>query len=814
MSFFRLKPDEKELFKVSLSPERYYSSSSSGITGSIYLNLSDISGSSQNLSFNSTFSDNTKEIDKYNEIINEIKSRLNDSNISNDNFSEEIERILTGSTETDINLRNLLTETVKKEIPIVRFSGWLPDSLISSQSVFIKNYCKDVLDSDYNTISDQYGFYYNNFHSLNFQSSSLSNNDHAVIYPCKSGRYNPSGSAFTFGFSLNIREKNSNINPGTIIFRSSSYAISVISGSSRDENGEVNKYKLLLQLGSGVDISPELVSPTTSNCFFSDDNCIDIGKWHEVYIRWGGKNINNGTGSFIINSKNCGNFSFENSPISDENSNVVVLGCRYEGTNSGNDELKRFFTTSASVYFGVEDIADQVVQGQLSPTNKTFLNHLSAEVHDIFIKNKFIETSEINSLNTSSSIGQDCLFYIKPQFIQDSNLFLHSGDLNDPSNIIIAKNTSAESFPIKPFINGVNPLPFNLSFGYNFSEYLCSVENFLKEEINNIFPRLCGISGSITGNETHIDNDAELVIRNSYDKRFYRRNLFILPCDHQFEFKLNTSSSYKNIFKEEKTDLVDESKIYLDNLIDGSNFRETPSQISNSFFNIIDNSENNIRFQDLNIKFGAFLKKVNETRFFEDFKNEANNPSFKEEFISDILNMPVEYFKNNHFDNSSPLTTIFKISPLYFGNSIKKGSITITDPNFYNSGLPMVLKDNGIGGIYRADAENPNTMNKVGNIYYGHGIILLISPALYYFGKDGFEMEFQGESNLHILRLNITAPSGQLNKSANKSKSDFSMISEINFLDKDFNTLVKAKLAQPLMKKINESTNIRIKLDF
>jgi hypothetical protein len=793
MSIFRFKPEEKEVFKISLNPERFYSTSSSGNTGSIFLNITEFSSSLGTSIVN--LSDDAKGIAEYNEILKKAKNSIS-------NNQTNIEDIISSIIEQKT------TQLDKKQIPINRFSGWLPRNLISSQSVLLKLYSEN-LNSSYSHISDQYDSSYNNFHSLNFMSASAAND--AIIYPCLNSRFSPGNGPFTFGFNIKLKDKNI-LEPGTVLFRSSSYAISIVTGSSKDRENLVDKYRLLLQLGNGVDVNPKDAGVLTPNCFFSDDNILSINKWHEVYIRWGSESINSRTGSFVIDNNLVGTFSFDESPIppiSEEKlgplQNVVIVGSRYEGNNTA-EPLAKFFTTQAREDFGVQNIFG--ISSDTEPTIYSFVNHLNAEIHDLFIKNKFIERNEISKYNSTSSFhDSNLLFYVRPNFVAEAPLQLNG-----------------ESVPISPVrsMTGFSPIPFNLSFAYNFSHYLCSLENFVREDVTKSFPRLIGrFSGSI--NTSDLLSKSEIDIGKSlkidYDKKFFRRNSLLLPCDHNFSVKNGLSSSINEFFTNNFNE-IDTGKIFIENFLSGSNTKE-PSLVSDSLsvFKIINNSETDLL---QNSKFEFFVEKIDTLSF--DLKNITNqdnleNETFlfnqRQEYLKIYRNIPSEFIRFHQYDHGNPLVTLFKISPLYFGNSIKKGSLELIDENFYDTNFKMVLKDNGLGGIYRADCEDPNILNKVGVIYYDDGLIVLTSPTLYYFGENGFSIQFKGESNLHILRLNVLAPGGFLNKSTNPSKNeDFALISEINLLDENLNTVMKAKLSQPVMKKIDDNINFRIKLDF
>jgi hypothetical protein len=782
MSIFRLKPEDKEIFKISVNPERFYSSSSSGITGSIFLNINDFSSSLGVVNF----TDDKKGILEYDEIIKDSKNILANST----DIFDKIDSILSVSTDN----------FSPKELPIERFSGWLPKNLQSSQSISLKLYGENNLNKHYSCIdTDQYSSFYNNFHCFNFLSEFAAND--AIIYPCPQSRFSPKNGSFTFGFNVKINKKDI-LDPGTILFRSGTYAISIIPGSSKDQNNLVDKYRLILQLGSGVDLNPKDATELSANCFFSDDNILSINKWNEVFIRWDRGN-NNNIGSFIVNNELVGNFDLSSgSPISETpDDNAVVIGSRFEGDSN----IVRFFSSQAREEFGVENIFG--INNDTQPESYSFINHLNAEVHGIFIKNKFVDRNELAQYNTTASINDNnLLFYVRPNFVVDSVIQLNS-----------------DAIPLSPTLTvpGMNPAPFNISFGYNFSNYLCSLENFVREDVTKKFPRLIGrFSGSINFNDIKTESEVGKTIKVDYDRKLFRRNTLILPCDHAYSVKNDISSSFDNFFVNNFNEL-DKSRIYTQNFLSGSNQKQ-PNKISDSLnpFKIV-NSSNTDFISPINNRFFNFQEKL--LGFFDELKSidgsNLEDEQFlitrRREYVDIFRNIPSEFLRFHQYDSGFPLYTIFKISPLYFGNSIQKNSIKLTDPNFYDTNNQLILKDNGFGGIYRSDCENPNNLNKVGNVYYDHGLIVLLSPTLFYFGQNGFDIEFKGESNLHVMRLNAIAPSGFLNRSTNVTKKDdFALITEINFLDENLNTVIKTKLSQPLMKRIDDHIHLRIKLDF
>jgi hypothetical protein len=180
-------------------------------------------------------------------------------------------------------------------------------------------------------------------------------------------------------------------------------------------------------------------------------------------------------------------------------------------------------------------------------------------------------------------------------------------------------------------------------------------------------------------------------------------------------------------------------------------------------------------------------------------------------------------------DTSSNLSTIYQISNLYYGNQIFPESFTISSTSLTGSDgkIDITLKDNGFGGLYRADAVTPPpTWATVGNLFYDEGLAIIKSPHLYYFGKDNFSVSFNGSQNIHTYTIDAICPAGEINSSSNPSylsfpptneqnetADNFVYITGINIHDDNFNVIMRANLAQPVLKRPDEEFLFRIKYD-
>ena len=95
-------------------------------------------------------------------------------------------------------------------------------------------------------------------------------------------------------------------------------------------------------------------------------------------------------------------------------------------------------------------------------------------------------------------------------------------------------------------------------------------------------------------------------------------------------------------------------------------------------------------------------------------------------------------------------------------------------------------------------------------------------------GKNGFEIEFEGIQNVHVLEVNVTAQAGRINSSSNPSfnnnikPNDFASTTDNTFVgisgvllhDENMNIITRTNLAQPVVKVQADKFLFRIKIDF
>jgi hypothetical protein len=176
------------------------------------------------------------------------------------------------------------------------------------------------------------------------------------------------------------------------------------------------------------------------------------------------------------------------------------------------------------------------------------------------------------------------------------------------------------------------------------------------------------------------------------------------------------------------------------------------------------------------------------------------------------------------------MVSFFDSSNLFYGKGIKASSITLSEQEISGTSgtLSMRFKDNGVGGMYRADASSTHaTFSRIGDVLYQEGIVGILHPCIPFFGKNSFNIDFKGDQNIHIYEVNVPALAGMLNSSSNPNyvagtKDDYASsyegpvvgISSILFHDENFNVVARTNFAQPILKTEFDKYLFRVKFDF
>jgi len=768
LSIIKLGKDNFERFSVIARPTRAFSSSSYGVTGSVpvFARSSTVEKEVEKQTFvDSEFSSNDPES------IREVVVASSGST----NVSEGLENYLSAvNATTRSEAKNKKVETIRFETPFVFNSDFLRKSNI-----------KNTLFKYYRVKNSYAHWAFTNYQCLNFFTSSTVPSDSVIIYdnqnaPGERGPYTPD-SSFSLECYLNPRYQNEiglEYKPGTIYHVSSTFALSLCSGSSTDENGRADKFRLMLQLSSSAETAPSsFVSNNFS--FMSDDNILTLNKWHHVVVRWS-PDYDNGTGSFVVDGVEKGYFNVNAASISPIFDNVTIrdqdalfVGNFYDGANVSPT--------------GISDL----LTNPTSPTPARSFDHpLNAEIHECRIWNSYLDDDKVayyQSNSVGSTIPNDLMFFLPVLFTKES-----------PSRDVF----------VTPFQTTTQATvdAHNVSMSFGVGGHEINVENFTREFVKGAYPVLYNLTGSeITYNVTAFKEANELLYSTG---SFVKRNLTILPCDNGLtkpDYSLLVSgtltvnpsqdsplSKFVNDFEN-----LDLSLVTLNNLLPTSSLYPgliaSDSGLPSSLSEEIEGSTP----EKLNSSSGA----------------------------GDVLSI----FQRLR-DNSSNSVVFFDTSNLFYGSRIHPGSLIISDSNMTGSGgkVKITLKDNGRGGLYRADSDTPHsTWSGVGTVLYDEGIAVTKSPLVFMIGKEQFEIDMRGERKIHTMEISVPCPASMINSSSNPSFMALTasddpneksvgpvIITGINLHDDNLNVVARVALAQPIIKRDEDRYLFRIKMDW
>lgn len=737
-------------------------------------------------------------------------------------------------------------------------SGNSYNVVIDSSGSTRKNYIRKNLYEQYRGIYRQCNWAYTNYHTLNFFTSSVTNNDSVIIYPSptssvdSSARYRPDG-PFTFEFWINPRytsdSETAEFNAGTILHYSSAYAVSLLTGSSRDVNGLPDKYRLLLQLSSSADTNPSqiAVSSLPELTYASADNSLIKNNWHHVAVRWGGEEFNNYTGSFVIDGEISSEFVIPSSSITFQspatsyqgfsgknNADALFVGNFYEGSNTGNDIIGRFFNSSVGTNEGLEVLESGETQ---DPENFSFNNKLNAEIHELRFYKTFRDLKTIeaeryeglggNSLEVTSS--QKLSLYVPPFFTKESpNRLSLSFDINRIATVQRASET-----------------PFNVSASFGPAGLDINVENFVRDFANEVYPRLYKLTGSVSEIAGPTGTPAKQLLLGSITSN--TRNFTVLPSDNGLftpQYKLLKSgtvsiapitgtnhSRYVN-----DNGILDFSLISLNRMLNGrSGFKgETP------------NDNNLYEPEHFYESFGGPVETEGGVDVISYSDNLNVNPMWNITYNAEDINSPFRprklsttygsgsntflYMHQLYGDESSNEVVMFNIPQIMYGNRVEPGTFIVSETALTGTGgkVNITLKDDGYGSLYRADAATTLAKNaSVGNIFYDHGIAVVKTPHLPYFGSGSFSTSFKGSQNTHVREIMALAPKNLVNSSsnptylklipsdnANEISDEFVYVTTVTLHDENLNVIGRANLSQPLKKRPTDEFMFKLKLDY
>lgn len=194
--------------------------------------------------------------------------------------------------------------------------------------------------------------------------------------------------------------------------------------------------------------------------------------------------------------------------------------------------------------------------------------------------------------------------------------------------------------------------------------------------------------------------------------------------------------------------------------------------------------------------------------------------------------------------------TVFQvvhIPSLFYGRQIRTGSVELTCNAFLSSSLRRTIVDDGRGGLYISGSiiSGSNSYegvkwNKVGNVFYSEGLLVLTDPSLIDLGEyrstsalhmtnDLVQLRFAGIERIPTKVFMCRVDGAEFNASENPTYSNFNSatgrreiiredavtyITSVGLYNEEHELVGVAKVAQPIRNREKDRLNLRIKLDF
>ena len=844
-------------------------------------------------------------------------------------ISEVFTNKLVSNTDVLLDFRD---EVVNEYVPSI---GEKPNSAKNLiRNTLAKKQITNTLMPYYAAKYNNCDFTYQNYHTLNFVHTDDYPADACLIY---SGSFFPKYNAnqnsfddFTFSFWINPRYTTetpaAEFDAGTIMHVSSSIAVSLVSGSSTDQDGYLDGYRIMLQLSQSAETLPSFVDISSVQTapygnaslsypndliYLTPDNSLKKNHWHYVSVKWS-PNFLNGSGSIRIDD-DVTYFPIPSSSFGDVNSMIArdntFIGNFYDGPMG---EIPKFFSTENARLDAAP--INTTVAGDANPTFNVSKNHpLNAELHELrgysTCLTNFRETQLKNKGLTKYSTD-DVKFHVPvafSRFIRGGNDYadlipsLFSGETNVYNNkrgttflspLLTASIATIDTKTylltgdgqIDGLLNTNNLLgikeranlttyfgmstPFNINFSLGQGGKYLNLPNFVKnfavqesQDLPNIplayypmtkngfeSPRLYNLSASLEnvspgGTVGPAKTNTLEYSYSTANSGLKKRNLMILPNDNGLYVP-----DYFFLEKEE-TGQNRRSRRYM---TDAGSTNYTLVSLRSFIYNVEEYLQDELKksrsFKDAKTNLRDKLaSKINELGAkFSNFNAEGYLQSKVLEALvnSSVYKALLDILKNAYFDaqqrnfmissisedKDSNDVSIFSISSLYYGDKIHPGTFEITDSDVSgsNSRIKLKFKDDMYGSLYRADSETPHaSWASVGNIFYDEGICFIKSPHPPCFGSNYHELKFKGENTAQVLTINVPAPRDMINSSSNPSflpvsasllesdtDNDLVYITGVNIHDENLNVIMRANLAQPIVKRLTDEYMFKIKMDF
>ena len=191
---------------------------------------------------------------------------------------------------------------------------------------------------------------------------------------------------------------------------------------------------------------------------------------------------------------------------------------------------------------------------------------------------------------------------------------------------------------------------------------------------------------------------------------------------------------------------------------------------------------------------------------------------------------------------------VVNVPSALYGRQIVPGSVRLIDRSVENAFIRRVLIDDGRGGLYISGSVSSGsdligdesagvTWNKVGNVFYGEGLITIKDPGMMDFGRDDslfnepnstLVVGFKGDTRIPVKTLMCRIDHGEFNCSTNptffstgsagerlrRHPSGSIRASTVGIYNSSRELVAVARLADPVRIRARDRINIRIRMDF
>lgn len=769
-----------------LQPKRTYSArrnsatASYDSTGSMHI-FANPSLREKDVDNHSLFADTTFDADSYASMLREAQQSVIGGSTNISGFMEDY---MNSVNEASTSAKNATSLDILRSTPDTFYTIDTAKKLLMV----------DNLASYYRVQRPGYQMAYTNYNSFHVPDGFQSTCSVAWLYPNITDNNRPKGcysptSSFSLGVHLNPRYSTS---AGTLLHLSSSLALSIVTGSAIGLDGNPSGFRLLLQLSSSADVHPSVVTPGVgagSYAYLSDDNSLSRNSWHHVLITWDPQS-NNSTGTFYVDGENRGNFYYPSSSVSSMPTitapapGVLSVGNYYAGTNTSTNAQIRFFSADTALREGVYEL--DPTTGVDYPTAYAFNSQFVGEFHDLSLSERYIHAEAVK--NHEGFHPSQSLFYVPPYFVPGAPLLK---EVNGKGGLLTS-----------PFaaLDEASECPFSAPMSFGVAGFYPSLENFTLDFATNHYARVLNLTASqITISTVGAMSANDYLYSTS---SVFLRSVNILPCDD-------------GLFRTDFSLLQEKDSVSKPRFVD------------------------DLGVSDLSlISLRDMVENVNYNSFFRD--ESAGQSELAKELAGSTpermlpTSIPSELYSvyQRTLDATSNEVVIFEISNLFYGERIKPGTFKITDPRwmFPSASLSVSLSDDGHGVLYRSDAVTKNaSWSNIGNIFYEEGLVILKTPSLPFFGKYGFDLQFSGEKTTNVIKISVPLESmsncisqnttwnkdletpAYVNRDEDKK---YVAVSNVNFHDKNLNVVMRAQLAQPLVKRFGSRYMIYARYDF